>query len=298
MSAGLYGTVVIDRQTADDDLWLCEPFSRGQAWLDLTLLANDRPRSLKVRGVDVALEVGEVGRSVVALADRWQWSREKVRRFLEELRDARKITYRMDNVATVIRVLDYSVHNRPVEDSGPGADPTAKPTAVPAADPTAKPTQNSGTGEKEKENLGTGERARAGEASFPPTEADVRAWALVAGVDPDFAAKKWAVVDEAHGWRPNGQRLEWQRRFARYWEEDRKGWEAGQKTAADRPGVQTFGGRSPAQVRYQLDRQLQEVQQRLNDAFELDTPPDPVDRQLEKDLKKQLAALDAPLVTA
>ena len=72
MSKGLFGTVVVDRQTAEDDLWLCEPFSRGQAWLDLTLLANDEPRTLMVRGVAVRLEKGQVGRSVVNLAERWQ----------------------------------------------------------------------------------------------------------------------------------------------------------------------------------------------------------------------------------
>jgi hypothetical protein len=142
MSKNLFGTVVVDRQTADDDLWLCEPFSRGQAWLDLTLLANDKPRTLMVRGVTVRLEKGQVGRSVVNLAERWQWSREKTRAFLEDLRDRRKITYKMDNVATVITVLDYSVFNREITH-----DQTPEPTADQTAEPRAEPTQNTGTGE-------------------------------------------------------------------------------------------------------------------------------------------------------
>ncbi len=140
MSKNLFGTVVVDRQTADDDLWLCEPFSRGQAWLDLTLLANDEPRTLMVRGVAVRLEKGQVGRSVVNLADRWQWSREKTRAFLEDLRDRRKITYKMNNVATVITVLDYGVFNREKHH-----DQTPEPTATQTAEPSAEPTQNIGT---------------------------------------------------------------------------------------------------------------------------------------------------------
>lgn len=156
MSKGLFGTVVVDRQTAEDDLWLCEPFSRGQAWLDLTLLANDEPRTLMVRGVAVRLEKGQVGRSVVNLADRWQWSREKTRAFLEDLRDRRKITYKMDNVATVITVLDYGVFNREKIH-----DQTPEPTADQTAEPSAEPTQNSGTVEQGNQNMGTGEAAPA-----------------------------------------------------------------------------------------------------------------------------------------
>ena len=52
MSKNSLETVVVDRQTADDDLWLCEPFSRGQAWLDLTLRWRTTSRAqLMVRGV-------------------------------------------------------------------------------------------------------------------------------------------------------------------------------------------------------------------------------------------------------
>jgi hypothetical protein len=154
VSKGLFGTVVVDRQTAEDDLWLCEPFSRGQAWLDLTLLANDEPRTLMVRGVAVRLEKGQVGRSVVNLADRWQWSREKTRAFLEDLRDRRKITYKMDNVATVITVLDYGVFNREKV-----LDQIPEPTADQTAEPSAEPTQNIGTVEQGNQNMGTGEAA-------------------------------------------------------------------------------------------------------------------------------------------
>jgi hypothetical protein len=152
MSKNLFGTVVVDRQMVDDEVWLCEPFSRGQALLDLTLLANDEPRTVVVRGVNVLLEKGQVGRSVVNLAKRWHWSREKTKRFLDDLRDRRKIAYRMDNVATVITVVDYCLYNREkIHDKAP------EPTADQLADSCAEPTQNAGTVEQAKENLGTGE---------------------------------------------------------------------------------------------------------------------------------------------
>jgi hypothetical protein len=109
MSNRVFGAVVLDRQIIYDDFWLMEPFSRGQAWLDLILLANDDDRDTKSRGVDVHLKRGQVGRSVKSLAERWQWSYKKVDRFLEDLRDARKVSLHQNNVGTVITIIDYDV---------------------------------------------------------------------------------------------------------------------------------------------------------------------------------------------
>jgi hypothetical protein len=60
----------------------------------------------------------------------------------------------MDNVATVITVLDYGVFNREkVHDQIP------EPTADQTAEPSAEPTQNIGTLEQGNQNMGTGEAA-------------------------------------------------------------------------------------------------------------------------------------------
>ena len=158
----LHGKLVIDRQLADDDLWLAEPFSRAQALFDLSLLANDTDRETRSRGIPVCLSRGQVGRSVSSLAERWQWSKDKTRRFLEDMRDRRKISFKMDNVATVITVLDYDVLNpdsradqTPEPDAEPDAEPKASPTPKPTTEQLAEPTQNLRTLEPEKENLRT-----------------------------------------------------------------------------------------------------------------------------------------------
>ena len=80
----------------DSPDWLAEPFTRGQAWVDLLLLANHKEGFIRRRGVLVAVERGQVGYSEEALAARWKWSKGKVRRFLSELarlsRVSRKIS--------------------------------------------------------------------------------------------------------------------------------------------------------------------------------------------------------------
>lgn len=70
------GWAKVWRKLADSPLWLSEPFTRGQAWVDLILMAK-RPDSD---------DPGAVCCSVLYLANRWKWSHGKVRRFLERLK--------------------------------------------------------------------------------------------------------------------------------------------------------------------------------------------------------------------
>ena len=80
---------------------------RGHAWM----VANHEDREARWRGVPVPVKRGQRAHSTTGLAERWHWSRPKVRAFLDELREMCKITFKMDNVATVITVLDYEMFN-------------------------------------------------------------------------------------------------------------------------------------------------------------------------------------------
>jgi len=80
---------------------------RGHAWM----VANHEDREARWRGVPVPVKRGQLAHSTTGLAERWHWSRPKVRAFLDELREMCKITFKMDNVATVITVLDYEMFN-------------------------------------------------------------------------------------------------------------------------------------------------------------------------------------------
>ena len=79
------GWVKLHRKLADNELWLAEPFTRGQAWIDLLLLANHKTGFIRRRGITVKVERGQVAWGEEALAHRWRWSRNKLRRFFSEL---------------------------------------------------------------------------------------------------------------------------------------------------------------------------------------------------------------------
>jgi hypothetical protein len=90
-------------------LWTEEPFSRGQAWVDLILLANHRDGFFRVRGQRVEVKRGQVGWSETSLSARWHWSRGKVRRFLAELesKSVQQIEQQKNNLTSLITILNY-----------------------------------------------------------------------------------------------------------------------------------------------------------------------------------------------
>lgn len=102
--------VKIYRQLKDHPLWTAEPFTRGQAWVDLIVLANWAPGFLVVRGVRVPLERGQLAGSYRFLSERWKWSKGKVERFLEELANDEQIEIQINNVTQVIEITNYDTY--------------------------------------------------------------------------------------------------------------------------------------------------------------------------------------------
>lgn len=78
--------IKIDRGLKNNSLWLLEkPFTKGQAWVDLLMLAQGVEKSREYRGKQQMMKRGNVYTSIYFLSDRWGWGRMKVYRFLEKL---------------------------------------------------------------------------------------------------------------------------------------------------------------------------------------------------------------------
>jgi hypothetical protein len=60
-----------------------------------------------------------------------------------------------------------------------------------------------------------------------------------------------------------------------------------------RTATATSGGRTPAQARYEVCKELEAVRARLAEASELTIPPAPEDEAREKELEKELRGMDA-----
>lgn len=101
------GYILLHRQLMDHPLYFAEPFSRIMAWIDLLLMANHATGYIYVRGNRIEVNRGQVGLSEDTLAQRWKWSRGKVRRFLNELENDQQIVQQKSRVKSLISVVNY-----------------------------------------------------------------------------------------------------------------------------------------------------------------------------------------------
>ena len=129
------GWIKLHRQIMETPEWLAEPFTRGQAWVDLLLLANHKTGYIRRRGILVAVNRGQVGYSERTLAERWQWSRGKVRRFIVELTalsrlssgTSEKTVPKNTSVSSLIYIVNYDKYQ--INDTEDGTE--ERPKTVP-----------------------------------------------------------------------------------------------------------------------------------------------------------------------
>ena len=106
------GWIKIHRQIQHNDIWTNEPFSRGQAWVDLILLANHKDGFIYVRGNKIDVKRGQVAWSQKRLSERWQWSRGKVARFLQDLENEGQIEQHKNFVTSLLTITKYSEYQK------------------------------------------------------------------------------------------------------------------------------------------------------------------------------------------
>ncbi len=104
------GYVKIYREIFDNWIWEDKPFSKGQAWIDLILLAKFKDEKFAFKDSVVEGKRGTVYKSISNLADRWGWSRDKVRRFLRQLESDGSVQLKPTVHNTSITVINYSIY--------------------------------------------------------------------------------------------------------------------------------------------------------------------------------------------
>ena len=80
-------------------------------------------------GIQRTLERGDIGNSERGLAQRWQWSKTKVRNFLQELQDAAAIEVIPVYKGSIIRIINYDFYQS-TKTTEKTTEKTTKKTAV------------------------------------------------------------------------------------------------------------------------------------------------------------------------
>lgn len=107
------GYIKLWRASVDNKFYFTEPFTKWQAWMDLLLLANHKEfYTHEVRGITVEIKRGQVLAGEQFLADRWKWSRGKVRRYLEQLegKTVQQIVQQKSNIITIISIVNWEIY--------------------------------------------------------------------------------------------------------------------------------------------------------------------------------------------
>ena len=116
------GWFKVYRKLCESPSWLSEPFTRGQAWVDLIYLASYSDTYFFVRGNRVNVERGQVAWSEPKLALRWKWSRTKLRAYLNMLEKEQQIGQQKNNVTQIITIINYEEYQEKEQQTGQQKD--------------------------------------------------------------------------------------------------------------------------------------------------------------------------------
>ena len=100
--------IKLNRGITDHWLWETKPFSPGQAWIDLLLMAAWKTAPREWKGSFVIQHRGDVLTTLKTLADRWGWSEKKVRRFLGVLEQDGMLTKKGQAKGTILTIENYT----------------------------------------------------------------------------------------------------------------------------------------------------------------------------------------------
>jgi hypothetical protein len=207
VSLGDVGYVAIFRQIFDHWVWQEKPFSKGQAWIDLLLLANHsdhkKPKGDKI----ITYRRGDVNRSVLFLADRWGWDRKTVKRFLRVLEADNMIVIKGTTQGTTLTIVNYDFWQRSGSTKGT-TDGTAYGTTYGATHGTQTIMNNN---DKEGEEGGGYTTP-----TLPPSLEDIKTECREQGYT-SVDAEKFFSYYEGRNWKIGGEVINW-RSMLRHWD--------------------------------------------------------------------------------
>lgn len=121
------GWIKLHRQIQECFLWrIKEPFDKRSAWIDLLLLMEHQNKNLMIDGKIETIKRGSYMLSIEKLCDRWMWSRNKVKRYLDVLEREHMIVTRRTNKGTLVNVVNYCVYQNQEKQGEPPNEPTVE----------------------------------------------------------------------------------------------------------------------------------------------------------------------------
>lgn len=101
------GWILLYRSIRDSWIWEKKPFDPARAWIDLILDANHDDGKVFTGSSLVKIKRGQDWVSVRSLAERWGWSKDRVRKFLKTLESDSMIRINTTPFGTLLTIVNY-----------------------------------------------------------------------------------------------------------------------------------------------------------------------------------------------
>jgi len=127
------GYIKLFRSLQDHWLWLSdEPFDDRSAWIDLIMMANHEDKKIKIGRNIITIHAGQMWTSYVKLANRWNWSRERVYRYTKMLKMDGMLEVSATPNGTCLTVVNYgrfAIHGNTDETTNETTEKTSGETS-------------------------------------------------------------------------------------------------------------------------------------------------------------------------
>lgn len=104
------GWICLHRKICENWIWSKKPFSEGQAFVDLLLMANYKEKKFRLGDEVVKADSGTIVTSKIKLSERWGWSKTKVTSFLKALESDNMITVISDHRKTTVSIVNFKAY--------------------------------------------------------------------------------------------------------------------------------------------------------------------------------------------
>lgn len=219
------GWISIHRKLQECWIWNGEPFTRGQAWVDILLSATHNDFKKRIGNSLVTIQSGQLHTSILKLSQRWKWSEKKVRRFLELLKSDGMITYEGTAHGTTLTIVNYGFYQgegRTVDTPNDLPNDRTGYEQTTEQGTNTRPTYNNDNN-KNNDNKDNNENKSIRVKFTPPTLEDVSAYVYEnnINIDPE------AFFDHftSNGWLVGGKtKMKDWKAAVRNWERNERKW--------------------------------------------------------------------------
>jgi len=209
MSTSNKGWIALHRQITEHWLWNEKPFSRGQAWIHMLLMANHEDNEIMFEGTKRTIRKGSFVTSIVKLSAIFGWERKKTTRFLDRLERDKMVTTERTTHGTTVTIVNWGNY----QDSWTTHGTTEGITdGQPMGQPMGINNNDNNVNNKKKDTKVSKEKAKR---FIPPTVEEVENYCKEKGYSVD--ANRFVDFYESKGWMVGKNKMKCWKAAVRTW---------------------------------------------------------------------------------